>query len=183
MTKEACLIHVGGRLEEICHSLRVLIACLVVFCPLILATQVGGHQGKDARDLIPGRPAEGDLQVGETHLYKITLNAGDYLVVFINPSPQSTKIRSQLLAPGGSGDVGVYFFPTGGQERFVSLIAEASGDFRLQIRLDDSEASPKHYQVTVEEMRRATEQDRTHVSAESVEYEAMALLRLRDKEP
>src|SRR5215471_13512241 len=121
MTKQACLIHVDGLPQEICHSLRVLIACLVVFWPIILATHAAAQQGEDTRDLIPGRPVERDLHGGETHLYKITLNAGDYLRVFINPSPQSTKIRSQLLAPGGVSDVGVYFLPTGGQERFVSF--------------------------------------------------------------
>jgi len=183
MTKEACLIHVAGLLQEICHSLRVLIACLVVFWPLIPATHAAAQQGEDARDLIPGRPVERDLAGGETHLYKITLNAGDYLRVFINSNSQSTKIRSQLLAPGGSSDIGVYFFPTGGQERFVSLVAELSGDYKLEIRRDESGAGPEHYGITVEEMRPATEQDRTYVAAESVERQGMVLLRGQGREP
>src|SRR5215831_11172368 len=183
MTREACLIHIAGRLQKICHSLLVVIACLCIFWPLNPATHVAARQGEDARDLFPGRRVERDLHGGETHHYKITLNVGDYLRVFINPNPQSTKIRSQLLAPGGSSDVGVYFLPTGGQERYVSLIAEVSGDYRLEIRPDESGGGPEHYEITVEEMRPATEQDRTYVSAESAEYQGMVLLRGQGKEP
>src|SRR5262245_24312006 len=174
MAKEACLIHIARRLEKVCQSLLVLIVFLCVFWPLIPATHVAA-QGEDARDLFPGRPVKGELHAGETHVYKIALNVGDYLRVFINPNPQTSKIRTQLLAPGGSSDVGVYFLPTGGQERFVSLIAESSGDFRLQIRPDESDTGPKHYEITVEEMRPATEQDRTHVAAETAEGQGMLL--------
>ena len=175
MTKEACLIHIAGRLQKVCHSLLMLIACMCVFWPLILRTQVAAQQGEAARDLFPGRAVEGDLHAGETHFYKVTLNVGDYLRIFINPDPQNTRLRSELLAPGGSRDVGVYFFPTGGRERFVSLIAEESGDHKLEIRPDESDPTLQHYRVTIEELHGATEQDRVHVAAERAEHQGILL--------
>src|SRR5262249_41661609 len=183
MTRLCWVRDVAARLLGNCCPLVVLISLLCGGSSAPASTRVATVQNERATELLPNRRVERDLSGTETHIYKIMLSAGDYLRVFINPNPQSTKIRSQLLAPGGSSDVGVYFLPTGGQDRYVSLIAEVSGDYGLQIRSDESAASLKHYEITVEEMRPATEQDRTHVSAESAEYQGLLLMRGQGREP
>ena len=151
--------------------ISILCACLL----LLAAPHVLANQSENARELLPNRPIERELLRGETHAYKITLQAGNYLRLFINPNPQSTKVRSQLLAPGGSSDIGVYYFPTDGGERFVSLIAEASGDYRLEIRADESNAKAEHYEVKIEELRPASERDVIGVAAERIERQGRVL--------
>src|SRR5712692_4418818 len=183
MSKLPCKLRLARRARKNRGSFIAAISILCVCLLLTAAPQVGANQSEDARELLPDRPIERELLRGETHVYKITVNAGDYLRLFINPNPQSTKVRSQLLAPGGSSDIGVYFFPTNGGERFVSLIAEVSGEYRLELRPDESDAKAEHYEVKIEELRPASEQDRIRVAAERVERQGRVLLNKAESEP
>lgn len=54
-------------------------------------------------------------------------------------------------------------------------IAESSGTYRLQVRSLQMEAPRGLYEVKIQELRAATEQDKTHVTAERTFNEAETL--------
>jgi CHAT domain-containing protein len=128
----------------------------------------------DDRALVPNTPVAGELRSGEVHVYKINLSAGTYLRLLI--TPLDINVQPQLFAPGGSEDIGVSFVPTEKGTRSVSLIAESSGSHRLEIRLAEESATAGRYEVKIEELRPATEQDRGRVAAEKAEGEGTTLL-------
>ncbi|HEX5733443.1 MAG TPA: CHAT domain-containing tetratricopeptide repeat protein [Blastocatellia bacterium] len=138
-------------------------------------------QAEAARELLPGAPIERELQGGETHVYKITLAGGDYLRLFI--SPVNTNVESQLFVTGASTGIEAYMVPTGGPQRFISLIAEVSGDYRLEIRAKGNGAKPGRYQVKIEDLRPASEQDRIRVAAERAEGQGRALINNAHSDP
>ncbi len=163
--------------QRICRCFVALASLLWLCCPLAGATEIEtAIQSEDARQLVLDTPIEREISGSETHVYKITLATGDYLRVLVNPRPRGVKVESQLLAPGGSRDIGVYFFPTGGSERLVSLIADVSGDYRLEIRPAGDDAKAVRYEVKIAELRPATEHDRGRAAAERVESEGRILV-------
>ncbi len=156
---------------------------LIFFSLYCLCSVLAGaaRQVEDARELLPNAPIERELQGSETHVYKIALAAGDYLRLFI--SPVNTNVRSQLFAPGSSSGIDAYMTPTGGSQRFISLIAEISGDYRLEIRPKENDAKPARYQVKIEELRPASEQDRIRVAAERAEGQGRVLINNAHSDP
>jgi CHAT domain-containing protein/tetratricopeptide (TPR) repeat protein len=145
------------------------------------AAPAEARQAEAARELLPSAPIERELQGGEIHVYKINLAAGDYLRLFI--SPLNTNVESQLFAPGASSGIEAYMVPTGGSQRFISLIAEVSGDYRLEIRAKENGAKPVPYQVKIEDLRPASEQDRIRVAAERAESQGRVQINNAHSDP
>src|SRR6185369_4621961 len=108
------------------------------------------------------------------HVFRINLTAGAYLRLLV--TPRDVILQSQLSAPGGTEDIGVSFIPTEKGTRFVSLVAESPGSYRLEIRLAEDVAKTGRYEVKIEELRPATERDKMRVAAEKDEAEGLTLL-------
>jgi CHAT domain-containing protein len=130
-------------------------------------------QDGDERELLPYTPSERELRSGEVHVYKITLGAATYLRLSI--TPRDINLQPQLFAPGGSENIGVSFFPNEKGTMFFSLVAESPGSYRLEIRLAENNAKAGRYEVKIEELRLATEQDRIRFAAEKAEDEGRTL--------
>jgi len=64
----------------------------------------------------------------------------------------------------------------------VSLVAEASGDYRLEIRSPGKNALAGRYELKIEELRTATPQDRNRVAAQKASMDAKALRNQRTAE-
>jgi len=152
----------------------IAIASLLCFCcsPVSLIAYASMQAG-DERELLPNTPIERELGSGEVHVYKITLGAATYLRLLI--TPRDINLQPQLIAPGGSENIGVPFFPNEKGTMFFSLVAESPGSYRLEIRATEDNAKAGRYEVKVEELRSATEQDRIRVAAEKAEGEGRTL--------
>jgi tetratricopeptide (TPR) repeat protein len=171
MTKRLFLFPPTGRSRKIYFRL-VAAALLPCLCWLLANATVSAaaKQTDEARELLPNAPIERQLQSGDRHVYTITIAAGAYLRVAI--TPKEGDLQPQLFAPGGA-DVGAYIFLTGTGLKHVSLIAESTGSYRLEIRPVEKAAGG--YEVKIEELRPATERDRRQVAAEKVEGEGQML--------
>jgi CHAT domain-containing protein len=145
-------------------------ALLLCFC---CAQVRASTQAEDARELLPNAPIERDLQRGESHVYKIALEAGTYLRLAI--SERGINLQPQLLTPG-SEEIGAALYPVVKGIMFVSLVAEGSGSYRLVIRPAANVTSAGRYEVKIEEMRPATEQDRIRVAAEKAEGVGLTMM-------
>ncbi len=158
------------------HLILTLTFLIFCFCTPVsgVAQQTSAKQPQITRELLPNAPIECELPSSETHIYKITLAAGTYLRILI--TPQNINLESKLFAPNSSNAIGVYYSHSEKGLRFVSLIAEASGDYKLEIRLDETVVRAGRYDVKIEELRPATEQDKIRIAAERVEGEGRILL-------
>ncbi|CAN5796701.1 tetratricopeptide repeat protein [soil metagenome] len=111
----------------------------------------------DIRQLEPGKPIERGLAGGEVHAYSIQLAAGQFLGVIVDQRGIDVVValfgpdRKQLIevdSPNG----------TKGPEP-VSLVAEASGSYRLEVR-SLGKAAAGRYEVKIETLRVGTAQDK-----------------------
>ena len=163
----------AGRRRD-CRSYIVAIALLLCFTSVPVSAGALLVRPDDERELLPNTPVEGELRSGEIDVYRITLAAGTYLRLLITPG--DINVQPRLFAPGGTGDIGISFIPNQRGTRYISLVAESSGSYRLEISLADEVAKAGRYEVKVEEVRPATEQDRIRVTAEKAEGEGATLV-------
>jgi CHAT domain-containing protein/tetratricopeptide (TPR) repeat protein len=121
-----------------------------------------------------GVPVEREMKGGEIHKYTLTLAAGQLLHVVIDQ--QGIDVVAALFGPDGKLIVEVDS-PNGteGPEP-VWAVAEASGNYRIDVRSLDEHATAGRYVVKLEEVRPATTRDRSLVAARRDSAEAALLL-------
>lgn len=106
----------------------------------------------------PDKPIMEELSGGQARSYHLALTAGQYLYVVVDQ--HGIDVVVTLFGPDGKEVVSVDS-PNGteGPEP-VRVIAETSGDYRLEVRSPDSAVQPGRYEVRIEELRTASPQDR-----------------------
>ncbi|HEV2666826.1 MAG TPA: tetratricopeptide repeat protein, partial [Blastocatellia bacterium] len=138
---------------------RRLIIAILIFTPPPQA-----NAGQDATRLELGRQLERMIGGGETQRYRIALSPGSYLRVAI--TQQGIDVIVTVLDPAGR-KVARVDRPNGayGPEN-VFVIAEAAGDYTIELRTALKFAAPARYILTATEMREATADDRRRVTAQ-----------------
>jgi len=182
--------HVIGhdRKRPACLVLAFLALPLCLFLPLMASAQTRplistaqeqpnpiskAKDDKDIRVLELGTPTERELTGGERHSYGIPLTAGQYLHLVIDQ--KGIDIVVVLFRPDGK-KLAEVDSPNGAQgPEPVSLVAEASGSYRLEVRSLEKNASVGRYEAKIVELRAATAEDRGRVAAERVFAEAEQL--------
>lgn len=128
---------------------------------------------KDAPLLEPGKAVERELAGGETQEYRIQLTANQYLKLVAEQ--KGVDVVVSLFGPDGKKLVEVDS-PNGTQgPEPVSLIAIASGSYRLEVSSPDKSAKSGRYELTIADLRTATEQDKRREAARQVFAEAEQL--------
>src|SRR5215510_12277690 len=122
----------------------------------------GTDRGDNIRLLALRQPIRQELPAGKIHSYRIPLSTGQYLRLSVHQwgidlSISLYRVGGQKLIEYGCRQNG----PTP-----VSLIAEADGDYRVELRSLDKEPAPGRYQVGIEEIRTAEARDKNRVAAE-----------------
>jgi CHAT domain-containing protein len=136
---------------------------------------VAAPSGAETQALDPGRPIGREISSGQSHSYRITLDAGMRLRVHVEQ--QGIDVTVALLAPDGKviaesrNDNGNF-----GPET-VSMIAEGPVEVRLEVRSPEWEGPLGRYEVKIADLRMATEQDRKQVNAERAFAEGERLLK------
>jgi tetratricopeptide (TPR) repeat protein len=127
----------------------------------------------DVPELVVGTPQERELKGGERHVYRLVLAADQYLRLVVEQHGIDVVVR--LFGPDGRQLVEMDS-PTGTQgAETVSFIADVGGTYRVEIAPLEREAAPGRYIVRMEELRPATERDRTRLAAERAFAEAERL--------
>ena len=148
---------------------RTFILFFVIFS---LCLSVSAQVAPDAQTLVPGQPVERQIAGGETHTYRITLHAGQFMRVVLEQ--KAIGVTLVLAAPDGKQVLEVNLTPAGALES-LSAEATASGDYRLTVRAGGSAAIAGSYQVRLEVKAAATVQDRQRIAAERWMLEASEL--------
>jgi len=169
---------------------RITLACLIICLFVVLGlgraaasiTQSAQQQSgankaadeeKDVRLLEMGMPIERELAGGQSHLYQITLAAGQYLNVVVDQ--RGVDVVVTLLGPDGKKLIEVDS-PNGTQgPEPVSWIVETAGIYRLEVRSLEKDAKPGRYEAKVVELRAATDRDRDLAEAGKLYSESVSL--------
>lgn len=161
--------------------------CLTIFAVLtfpfsaFLESVVAHTQEAPLLEL--NNPIERTIAEGETHSYRIRLNAGDYAHIGGEGKDSVGKnfyLSSKVFAPDGRQvyEIGkLAGFPFGVKP--VSLIAETSGDYLLQVRSIEKSGT---YQIVLDILRPAMLQDRSRAKAEAAFIQADAFYQKERKE-
>lgn len=156
---------------------RLSIVLALIFCLFRSAAAIQNEPA--AISLEPGKAIERSIAAGEAHSFTLTLTTGKYAHIAVDQ--RGVDVVVSIFAPDGNKLVQVDM-PNGnyGLEP-VSLLAQTSGAYRVEVR----STSPKmtgHYEVKLEELRAATEPDRSRVAAQTLFTDAKALRNQRTRE-
>lgn len=137
------------------------VACWFIFATLITPPH-HANAGQDLLRLELGQPIERMIGGGETQQYRITLSPGQYLGIAI--AQQGSDVIVTVLDPTGR-KIARIDRPNGahGMED-VSVIAEAAGDYTIELRTASKFSAPAKYLITGTALREATEEDRRRVA-------------------
>jgi CHAT domain-containing protein/Tfp pilus assembly protein PilF len=110
------------------------------------------------------------LSGGEAHSYRITLKTEQYLRVVVEQ--KGIDVAVTLFAPNGQ-KLAEVDSPNGTQgPEPVGWIAQAAGEYQLNVKSAEAKAAPGRYEIKVEELRDATQRDRDRTAAERALVEA-----------
>jgi len=127
----------------------------------------------DTWALEPGRPIERELAGVESHSYRLILSAGQFLRAVFDQ--RGINLFITLYGPDGQKLADIDS-PNGAEgPEPVSLIAETSGSYRLEVRAWHKDAPKGRYNAKIEELRAATPRDQIRVAAERAFAEATIL--------
>ncbi|MBI4748569.1 MAG: CHAT domain-containing protein [Acidobacteria bacterium] len=159
------------------HS-RILHKRLGLICFLVLMLAAGPFltfvtEAQSRNQLEPGKSVVRQLKGGEKHTYLLQLKANDYLNLVVNQKGIDVVVR--LLGPEEKV-VQEVDSPNGtqGQEP-LSYLTETAGRFVLEIESLEKTAQAGEYQLNLETLRTATEQDRAVVEIENLNSEVQKL--------
>jgi CHAT domain-containing protein/Tfp pilus assembly protein PilF len=135
-----------------------------------------GHgDEKDIRPLMPGPPVKRELTDGERHIYQIKLSASQFLKVIVKQ--QGIDVVARISGPDGGQilEFDSEIRPHGREQ--VSLVAEVAGDYLLMAQPKQNGSAPGSYEIQIDELRAATENDRALQEAHKQYGEALKLQR------
>jgi len=150
---------------------RTFILFFVIFG---LCLRVSAQNAPEAQTLVPGQPVEREIAGGQSHNYRIALQAGQFMRVVLEQ--KGIGLTLVLAAPDGKQVLEVNLTPAGALES-LSAEATASGDYWLKVRSGGSAAIAGSYQVRLEVRAAATVQDGQRIAAERWMLEAGELQR------
>ncbi len=128
-------------------------------------------QENEARLLEAGKPTERELRGGETHVYRVRMEAGQFLhadvvhrgvnVYVAAYDPDGKPVRAVFTVSGNYG-----LEP-------VSLLAEVSGNYRLEVHALEKDAPAGNYAIEIKKLGSPTEQDKTRLAAEDAFFKGV----------
>src|SRR5215475_15160350 len=131
------------------------------------------QEDQPVRRLESGKPIERELAGGQSHDYQLTLADGQYVNLVVDQ--RGIDVVVKLFGPDGKP---IMEFDSEnrvqGQES-VSLVAEAGGSYRLSVQPKLNSAAAGRYEIRMEELRVATDDDRALYEARKLYSECVRL--------
>jgi CHAT domain-containing protein/predicted negative regulator of RcsB-dependent stress response len=137
--------------------------------PLTVLLLLGGsgrantlQSQKAIQSLQVGNPVDANLAGGQADDYDLLLSNSQFLRFTVAPKNSTSNIQVALFDPNGvkveelSGPVCPFWL------YFISVV---SGTYHLHLNLSSQGATPEAYTVRIEELRKATDEDKTRISA------------------
>jgi CHAT domain-containing protein/Tfp pilus assembly protein PilF len=116
------------------------------------------QDNQQSRRLEPGKPIERELAAGASHSYQLALDAGQCVKLVVEQ--RGIDVVGQLLGPDGK-QIADFDSESGPQGQVsMTLVVEEAGGYRLTVRPTQKEANSGSYEIRIEELRAATDDDR-----------------------
>jgi len=147
---------------------------------IVNASGAMSQEGADARSLEPGESIERELTGGGSHSYKLRLAAGQFCHVVVDQ--RGIDVVVAFYDSDGAKIVQVDSPNEVNGPEPVSLLAEVSGDYRLEVRSPEKNAPAGRYEVRIEELRAAKPQDKSRIAAQKASMDAKSLRNQRTAE-
>src|SRR5262245_18463409 len=144
--------------------------CLRVVC--FPADSSGALWRQPQSALSEGSVIERENGGDEQHVYLLPLAAGQFARIVVEQSDVDAVLT--LFKPDGQPSAEVNNYPRHEPE-YLSLIAEAPGDYRLKVAVADPRAARAKYKIRVADLRLATPRDAPYAEAERTFSEATRL--------
>jgi CHAT domain-containing protein/tetratricopeptide (TPR) repeat protein len=135
----------------------------------LLADPLAAQNKKDAPMLELNKPIERELAGDTAHSYRITLATNQFLHVVVQQ--KGIDVVVALFAPDGKKVAEVDSAMGDLDPESISLVAEATGNFLLEVRSFRKSAPSGRYEARIDALRVATTQDRARYAAEKAEEE------------
>jgi hypothetical protein len=170
-------ISVRQRADAPSSFLRVVrVGFLLLLTLSLLVSECAAQRDDGSAALEPGKPIVRELAGDQAHSYGIALKAGQYLHVVVEQ--RGIDVVVSLFAPDGKRLAEVDS-PNGTQgPEPVSMIAETSGNYRLEVRSLEKTAVAGRYEAKIAELRAATENDKNRIAADEL-FRQAELLRIQ----
>jgi CHAT domain-containing protein/Tfp pilus assembly protein PilF len=137
------------------------------------STRGAAPSAQESVSLEPGKPVERELSGGGSHSYKITMISGQYSHIAV--VKRGIDVAVALFTPDGKkiSEADSEHLIEGSET--VSVIAEASGAYLIEVHSPEKTAKAGRYEIKVEELRAATAEDKYRVAGEVIFREAERL--------
>jgi CHAT domain-containing protein/tetratricopeptide (TPR) repeat protein len=142
--------------------------------------RVPSTQQSEVRELKTGVPIERKIAAGESHSYRVALVGGQYVRFVIDQRGIDLAVR--LFGPDGKQTIEVDNLDEIQGAEPVYIVAEATGEYRLDVMAVNKGAEPGHYEVKIEDSRNSTAEDSIRVAAQRALAEAGLLRRQQTPE-
>ena len=167
-------LRLTSRLQFLAFLAAFAFPVLALFSPAQIFAQSG-----DPQPLAAGASVTRELSGGQTHSYQVTLAQGQCLEAIVEQ--RGIDVVVVVFAPGGQKVIEVDS-PNGTQgPEPVLIVAETSGDYRLEVRSLEKSASPGRYEAKLVAIREATQADRDRVTARQAGVEGDRLFEQNTK--
>ena len=150
------------------------VACLLLLTGVVNGAKSHPAQQASVHNLAVGQPVAREMRGGEEHTYQVTLSAGQHARVVLDQ--KGIDVVLALFGADGKPllEVDNNLSGTSGLE-VVSLAPEVTGIYRFTVRALEKGASAGRYELRIEDLRIATDADRTRVAAERSYFVAAQL--------
>jgi len=122
------------------------------------------RQEDEARLLEAGKPIERALRGGETHVYQVRMEAAQFLHTDV--VHRGVNVYVAAYDPDGKLVRAVFTISGNYGLEPVSVLAEVSGNYRLEVHALEKDAPAGNYAVEIKKLGSPTEQDRARLAAE-----------------
>ena len=153
---------------------RAFILCVVI-CNLSLGA--AAQTVPESAPLVAGRAVEREITGGESHTYKISLAAGQFVRVVVEQ--KGIDVALGLAGPDGKPLIESDLTALIGARESLSCEIAAAGEYQVVVRAKGATILSGAYQVLLE-LKAASEPDRKRARAEQLLNEAARISRQKD---
>lgn len=118
-------------------------------------------------------PVEREMAGGQTHAYRLTLNAGQYLYVVVEQ--KGIDVAMALFGPDQVKLTEIILPDVLQGRKIIHTVTEQAGNYRLEVRSKNKNAAAGKYEAQIYTLREATQQDRTRLIVRKMVDEANRL--------
>jgi len=152
-------------------SRRLTVFCVVILCVQFYFAAAQTQNSTALTRLEPGKVFSGELSEATQLLYELALAEGQYAKLAVKQRTSDLRVSVFRADKVRIANVDSEFRNTG--EETVELVGDGSGSYT--IRIEKKISTPSFYDISIQELRRATEKEQTLHRAQALHTEAFDL--------